>query len=317
MKTKKIYIRKWAIYIESIYQIKPTIKIIETSYQHLIIKNPVLQELIDVFIKTLENNFLKENLILMYNNLSTLKIQNKNIIRRVVLGIFKDNITTGEYYLYENIISLLPIVKNDILIKYIGMSLDEYVENLYHELLHMSSTIIDKKKQISYSGFYHNKEIGIALDDAYTEIILSRLFNINEKYLSYEYEISITRIIEEIVTKERMTNLYFTANLYDLVKTLEEYNSRENIINFILELDKIYILEDYSKKNKSEIIRCHHKIVNFIIDTYFNKLKQDILSNNLTKEEYIEIVNKYLIIINNQYIILDLENMVLVICMEK
>lgn len=192
------------------------------------------------------------------------------------------------------------------------MSLNEYIENLYHELLHMSSTIIDNENKISYSGFYQttkcdNKEIGIALDDAYTEILLSRLFKINEKYLSYEYEISITRIIEEIITKDKMINLYFTANLYDLIRILEEYNSRENIINFILELDKIYLLEEYPKKNKSEIIRCHHKILNFITDIYFNKLKQDILLNNLTIEEYIGKVNKYLSTVNNQYIILDLD----------
>lgn len=61
------------IYIESIYEIKPTIKITKTNYQYPIIKNSILQELIDTFIKTLENNLSEYNLMLMYNNLSTLK----------------------------------------------------------------------------------------------------------------------------------------------------------------------------------------------------------------------------------------------------
>lgn len=73
-------------------------------------------------------------------------------------------------------------------------------------------------------------------------MLLYRLFNISKEYTSYEYEISITKIIEEIVSVDTMTNLYFNANLYDLVSILSKYSNKKDIINFILDLDEIYIL---------------------------------------------------------------------------
>ena len=138
-------------------------------------------------------------------------------------------------------------------------------------------------------------------------MILYRLFNVESDYISYQYEIEIAKILEEILSQEIMINLYFNANLYELVSILEKYHKKENIIDFITNLDEIYNLQDHSQKNKSNIFRCHHKIMNFITELYFNKLKEDILSNNLNKEEYLYKINNYLNIINNQSIILDLE----------
>ena len=302
------------IYIESIYEIKPTIVVNTTSNNHkFITDDPILQELVDIFIRTLEININVYNLNAMYNNLSTLRIENKHSIRKILSRIITDYMINGEYYLYENIISILPLINKNIISKYIGISKEEYIVNLYHELLHMSSTIIDKYNKIAYSGFYQtnkydNEEIGVALDDAYTEMLLYRLFNISKEYTSYEYEISITKIIEEIVSVDTMTNLYFNANLYDLVSILSKYSNKKDIINFILDLDEIYILQEHSKKNKSNIIRCHHRIINFITDIYFNKLKEDITLNNITREVYIDKINNCLNIINNLYIMLEIDS---------
>ena len=313
-----------------IYEIKQTPKVTLQTYQKFITKDIILQELIETFIKVLEKNIPKEKLNLMYNNLSTLTIQNKNIIPRMIASLYQSYITTGEYYLYENIISLLPITKQDLITKCIGISLEEYIENLYHELLHMSSTIIDKENNIAYSGFYQisktninqntnsNKlihkqtkpnEIGVAIDDAYTEILLYRLFKTKKRFMSYKYEIQLISIIEEILTKEKMTNLYFNASLYDLVKSLESYSTTENIIEFITNLDTIYNLTDYYNKYKSDIIIYHHKILNFITDIYFNKLKQDITLNNITLKTYNHKIRKYLHIIHNSYKYLELDKL--------
>lgn len=301
------------IYIESIYEIKPTIVVNKVSNNKKYITDDlILQELINRFIKTLEINIKKDNLNAMYNNLSTLTIENKHIITKILSGIISDYITTGEYYLYENLISILPIINKNIISKYIGISKEEYIVNLYHELLHMSSTIIDEYNKVAYSGFYQTnkydkQEIGFALDDAYTDMLLYKLFNIDKDFISYQYEISISKVLEEIISKDIMIDLYFNANLYDLVSILSEYTNREDVIKFILDLDEIYILQDHSKKNKSSIIRCHHRITNFITNLYFNKIKKDITLNNISKEEYIDKINNYLNIINNLYIILEID----------
>lgn len=295
------------------YEIKPTIiNKINPNNKEFKNNNPIIKELIDIFIKTLEDNLPEYYLTTMYNNLSTLRIGHKHIFRKIISEILSDNIITGEYYMYENIINILPIVNKNIITKYIGISKKEYIVNLYHELLHMSSTIIDEYNQIAYSGFYQtnkgdNEEIGYALDDTYTDMLLYRLFNVDHDFMSYQYEMEIVKILEEILSQEKMTNLYFNANLYELVSILEKYHNKESIIDFITDLDEIYNLQDHSKKNKSNIIRCHHRIMNFLTELYFNKLKEDILSNNLNKEEYLYKLNNYLNIINNQYIILDLE----------
>ena len=72
-------------------------------------------------------------------------------------------------------------------------------------------------------------------------MLLYRLFDIDKEFISYQYEISITKILEEIVSVNIMTDLYFNANLYDLVSILSKYTNKENIIKFILDLDEIYI----------------------------------------------------------------------------
>lgn len=112
--------------------------------------------------------------------------------------VFKDSTVTGQYYLDDNIVSVLPLKDRRLWNHFIGISTEEYISNLYHELLHMSSTILDKEKNIAFSGFSQ---------------------------------------IEEIITKEKMTNLYFNANLYELTRELQKYNTKENIEKFFEDLD--------------------------------------------------------------------------------
>lgn len=252
----------------------------------------VLKEMINTFVSVLEEKISKDNLRLLYNNMSTLKIENKSILLEQVLGIFKDNTTTGQYYLEDNVISILPLKDKNILGKYVGVEIEEYIVNLYHELLHMSSTVLDREKNIVFSGFSQIGKvgIGIALDDAYTEILLYRYFNLDKEYMSYKYEVIITTLIEDIIGKDKMTNLYFKADLYELVKKLETYNTKENIIEFIENLDSIYVLCDHSKRYRNDIIYYHNKIAQFLVDTYLNKLKE----KGLLKSEYNDKLDKYL-----------------------
>lgn len=252
----------------------------------------VLKEMINTFVSVLEEKISKDNLRLLYNNMSTLKIENKSILLEQVLGIFKDNTTTGQYYLEDNVISILPLKDKNILGKYVGVEIEEYIVNLYHELLHMSSTVLDREKNIVFSGFSQIGKvgIGIALDDAYTEILLYRYFNLDKEYMSYKYEVIITTLIEDIIGKDKMTNLYFKADLYELAKKLETYNTKENIIEFIENLDSIYVLCDHSKRYRNDIIYYHNKIAQFLVDTYLNKLKE----KGLLKSEYNDKLDKYL-----------------------
>lgn len=264
----------------------PTIK--KTEYKNFKTEDKLLGELIEYFTNILRNKLSQKNLLLFYKNISTLKIENKSIFWEVIPNLFKDNAVTGQYYLDDNIISIFPLANKSLLSKYIGIITEEYIANLYHELLHMSSTIVDKKNKIVFSGFSQIGDIGIgiAVDDAYTEILLYRYFGLNKEYMSYDYEVIITSLLEQIITKEKMTNLYFNADLYGLTMELQKYNTKENIIKFLEDLDSIYTLQDHSKKYKKDIIYYHNEIAKFIVDTYLNKLKTYLAEGIITKEEY-------------------------------
>lgn len=148
----------------------------------------------------------------------------------------------------------------------------------------MSSTIVDKGGMV-FSGFSQIGEIGIALDDAYTEMLLYRYFGLNKEYMSYDYEVIVTCLIKKIVEKDKMTNLYFCADLYGLVNELQKYNTRENIEKFLEDLDSIYALRDHSRKYKIDVIYYHNEISDFLVNTYLNKLNKNTVEGNFVKEE--------------------------------
>ena len=271
--------------MESKIEILKTPNIIKKAHTKFEIEDKILEEIINNFAYVLERELLRENLVLFYNNLSTLKVDNKIVLGSQKANIFNKNIVVGYYLLDENIISVLPLGKS----KYLTISTEEYIAIVCHELLHMSSSVVDKEKRISFSGFSQisdNNEIGIALDDAYTEILAHRYFNLNPNYMSYDYEIIISTLIEDIVGKDKMTNLYFNANLFDLVSALQKYNSRASIIKFLDNLESIYVLRDQKIGYKKDIIYYHNEISKFIVKIYQNKLNSDLINEVITKIEY-------------------------------
>lgn len=275
------------------------------------IDDKLLQELIDGFVMVLEKNICRNNLILLYNNLCTLKIESKRIIYELIAGVFKDNTVTGQYFLDDNIISILPLKDNNKLKNIVSVNTSEYIANLYHELFHMASTIKSWNKKIAFSGFSQvrtDDSIGVALDDGYTEILLYRYFNLDKEYMSYDYEVLIVSMLEDIISKDKMTELYFTANLHDFVIELEKYNSRDNIIKFIYDLDSLYVLEDHTKIYRKDIICYHNEIINFIMNTYRNKLKIDLYNNYINFDEYNSRLNNWMEKLNVAFETLELEN---------
>ena len=274
-------------------------------------KNSILEELIDTFINILKQKEHEENLQNLYRNITTLKIDNKRILSERKINPFQDNVVTGQYYLEENLISVLPLQQKEKSRSSKKLNIREYIINLYHELLHMASTIMDKENNIAYSGFAvvtKNNSIGLAIDDAYTEILLKRYFDSKNIDDTYDYEIIITLLIEDLVGSEKMTNLYFNANLSALVKMLENYNTKENIYKFLDDFDSIYALRDYSRRYKRDIIYYHNEIQDFIINTYMNKLKIDLNNNIINKEEYEFKLNKCTETLHTAFVKLNLNN---------
>lgn len=264
-------------------EIIKTPKITKKEYTEFKTDDEILREIINRFTYVLEKNVSRDSLILFYNNIGTLKVENKSIFKGLIPGLFRTNTVTGRYYLDDNVISLFPLKNKN----FIGLGIEGYVANLCHELLHMSSTLKCDEKMV-FSGFCQMGDfgVGMALDDAYTEMLLYRYFDLNKEYMSCDYEVIITNLIEEIIGIDIMTTLYFGANLYGLVMELSKYNVEDNIVKFIEDLDSIYALQDYRMGYKKDIIYYHNEIAYFIVNSYKNKLDIELESNIITKDEY-------------------------------
>jgi len=133
------------------------------------------------------------DLNIFYNNLKSLKINQSNFIQKILNKINK---RSGWYSPDDNEINYVDRL--------------EAKDTIFHELLHAASSIEDKEESISFSGFEQIncerwQKIGRALNEGYTELL-------NQRYFSpvrdvYTMEVTIAKMIERIVGREKMTEI--------------------------------------------------------------------------------------------------------------
>lgn len=171
------------------------------------------------YVKKLERYTSEENLKSVYRNLKTLKIERNFIMR--IKGV------TGRYNSVENRIQYA--LKNSI----------------GHEFLHMASRYYDPKSKEENSGFCQYKEpmtIGLGLDEGYTELLASRIYNKNHKVTAYHKEVRVARLFELFFDNPKeMENYYFNHNLPGFIHHMEQYAPREEIIKLLQEMDEMLI----------------------------------------------------------------------------
>lgn len=221
------------------------------------------------FSNVVVNNFSKDDLTNFYNNINTVNTKIKNF--KLKNFIFNDN-TAATYQARQNLIKLNKT----------------YVEkNIYHELFHMSSSKIINKYKI-YCGFRQNN-IGRAINEGYTELLTYRYFSLdNASSCIYEYLKITVENLEKIVGKEKMESLYLNANLYGLINELKKYSNEEEIMRFIANTDFIndHLNEKRIKYLEKKLILKSLKEVNkFLTITFYNKQKNYVDNNIITKEQ--------------------------------
>ena len=138
------------------------------------------------------------------------------------------------------------------------------------------------KGNIIYSGFRQHSSnlncttIGIGLNEDYTELLTNRYFaNEFDCSIGYEYAAKIAEMVEKIVGKDKMENLYLTSNLYGLIKELNKYSNSFEIMKFISDTDFVLKhLDDrkYKLFEKKMILNSMKNIRNFLIKTYSKML---------------------------------------------
>jgi len=263
---------------------------------------------IENFISILEANISEDNLILFHNNISTLEVEVENSLRRYLTHLIKDGAPTGSYHTVRNKIYTLPLKNTTLLSNIIGVSEEDYEAILFHELLHLSGTLLGYHKGINFSGFSQRPRseigVGMAIDDGYTERLLHRIFKVSMKYIKYKYEYQVAGITERIVGRNRMTTEYFNADLYGLIERLERYSSISKVENFITAADILYQISygDIDYNNNTDLLYYHNYIANFLIEAYQNKLDESLNKGLITMTDHEQRLNRCILTLDSAYI---------------
>ena len=225
----------------------------------------------------------KEHLNILYKNLKTLETKEKIFFLRFLLLKF----IGGGYIPSQNKMMILKFVKKDV---------------INHELFHVASTIYNKKNRNILCGFSQldlRKRIrfGDGLNEGYTESLNNEYFKINT-ITSYSYQLCMfyAERVEEIVGNKLMLEAYLNADLPKLIRELKKYDTKENIIKFITNLDFIlkysdilYIPNFLFGKNKiyvEEKLKIRIKeIEETLTKWYLKKIQNDIKEKLITNED--------------------------------
>lgn len=214
---ENIYLNKIHKYKNSIIRELPPIDIESVEKRKGEIESQKIKVLLP-YLKKLEKYTSEENLKTAYRNLKDVKVSRslKPILR------FSES-----YSSLQNKIEYI------------------FKKNLCHEFLHLASTYYSEKTKELFSGFRQWKsgkekgaEIGTGINEGYTELLASRIEK-KKPSLIYRKQAKIAELFEYFFDNPKdMEDYYFNHNLPGLIKHLEQFASREEIIDLIQLIDK-------------------------------------------------------------------------------
>ena len=213
-----------------------------------------------LFANKITDSIPNEHLTFFFNNLNTLSINPKLLSARIAL--------------------LLSSGRSGYLNGYNQLLLDKKKQynDIYHELLHASSSFVDKVCKILYSGFMQinlntYKEIGRGIDEGYTQLLALRYFNVENNV--YLMETTIAEHIECIVGIEKMEELYFKADLYGLAEELKPYAEYDAIMEFLTNVDYACAFrkkKKFTERDREYLGGLYRNILNFLFHCIFKAL---------------------------------------------
>ena len=240
-----------------VYELPEEIKEKNKSIEFTILNNKYKNRLENIY-QTIKNDVSKDNITLLYSNIPNTEVR-KNYIKGLIFSITSNNVL-AEHDMEKNRIYLYTS-------RFSGGSLT-------HEVLHSLSSYHNKEKNIYYSGFSQKADnclVGEAINEGYTEYQNIEIFRADCNETLYIYEIIIIKLLEKIIGKKYMRDMYFHADLYNLVRTLNNFTNINNIKNFLYRTDYILSYRKSIFKNEKAneaFLRINH----FLVDVYSNYL---------------------------------------------
>lgn len=174
--------------------------------------------------------------------------------------------------------------------------------SIYHELMHMAS-YYKSNVGIHMAGFRQTKiftlDIGEGLNEGYTELLTRRYFFDQGIDYTYSTAVYFAKDIENIVGKDRMEKLYFSADLYNLKEDIVNDASLEDFMQFLSDMD--WVIDDSIKSYKKELPMRIQRMGNFVYFTYLKRQKRFLEEGKISFQEYNFRVNETLSAIDGTY----------------
>lgn len=217
------------------------------------------------FLKTVKQNFNKEDFTILCNNFSNLNI------------IWEDNDNKKAGY-YDPNKSSVVVLK------------DNYNE-IYNAFFQAASTYVDfSNDNYTFSGFSQinnkNKKIGQGLNKGYTEYLSRKYFSNDESNNDFMYEVGVAKVVEDIIGEEIMQSLYLNASLEGLM--WEMGVDSDKTYEFLTSLDSISEELERKKVRPKVIESCSKAVNNFLIRLCVNKWMNEGLNDMAVHDRVLE-----------------------------
>ena len=246
----------------------PEIKYVDRNinYERLTLN---IKSYVESFADVLTSNYNDNLLNKFYYNINKLKVVSKDsnlATKRCLEGRYSSS--QNKIIIYNNNIDI----------------------TIFHELFHMSTRIF--KNGVLFTGFHQRSfipgydDIGYGINEGYTELLTERYFANDSDRLGYYFERFFASYIEKLIGEDKMSELYFKADILGLIDALKAYNNEETIIFIIKCLD--YFSANWQNKmcyknNDAAITYCQF----FIYDSYLKLLKNNYDNNLIDKDTLI------------------------------
>lgn len=212
-----------------LYSNFPKRTIDDILYYEEIFGTNISEELKDIFNKFI-NYVDYQNIEYCLVNLSSLKIDKRKNIKEILFDFAKLSLTSGYYDTKDNKITIIFNNKNV----------------LSHEFLHMASTSYFDHRLCGFhiiTDFYDDmtsRDMGVGLNEGYTELLNSRIFSSNKKSNAYKLNVEIAKLIECFFdSPKEMEYAYFHSNISAVYDAICKYSNREEFFYIIKTLDSL------------------------------------------------------------------------------
>ena len=244
---------------------------------------------VSLFCLVMKRNQKDKYLENLYSNLSNSLIIKNKLLQKLFLS--QNNY--GEHFI-SRFNSVLILGNEDELIK------NDASLTPYHELFHLTTTRIEDNDVVRI-GFQYD-DFAKSLNEGYTELMTKRYFGSSDDkdFDAYPHFTWFAQMIEEIIGRDKMEDLYLSSNIEGLILELEKYYPRKKIIELFKAMDRLFNKEEELFEYQKQIIEKKQKVDEEKIEKFYsinsayrNLICMNIKTINQNKEMKLGIKNNF------------------------